>query len=80
MTQKGIVLARFGHWPLCKRGSTMASTRKYLFCTKNMNLPKCPELLPIERYWATTKMILKSKTINNISQFKRDLERMIALL
>ena len=42
-----------------------------------MNLPKCPELLPIERYWATTKRILKkkNKTINNISQFKRALER-----
>ena len=42
-----------------------------------MNLPKCPELLPIERYWATTKRILKkkNKTVNDISQFKGDLER-----
>ena len=78
MTQRvSIVLARFGQWPLCKRGRTMASTKKHLFCTKNMNLRKCPELLSIERYWATTKRILKkkNKTINNISQFKRDLER-----
>ena len=42
-----------------------------------MNLPKLTELLPIERYCATTKSILKkkNKTINNISQLKRDLER-----
>ena len=40
MTQRAsIVLARFGHMPLCKRGQTMALTKKHLFCTKNMNLP-----------------------------------------
>ena len=51
----------------------MASTRKHYFFIKDMNLPKCPGLLHIEKYWPTTKMILKkkNKTINKINQFKR---------
>jgi len=43
------------------------------FVKKNMNPPNCPELRPIERYWAIVKRDLRKKgeVAKNMDQFKK---------
>jgi hypothetical protein len=53
------VLARFGFLSLCKRHNDCYETNQVDVIPKAMNPPNCPQLRPIEQFWAIVKRKLK---------------------
>ena len=56
-----------------KKALEWYSNNNVIFVPREANPPNCPELRPVERYWALVKRELKNtgKVSQNISDFKR---------
>ena len=76
------LLARSCFLPLLEINGRMVYYKNVTFGPKDMNPPNCPQLRPIEEFWALMKAHLRKhvSAFETIQQFEKDWKKMSKLV